>query len=145
MIEAVQGLQVKCSKVFCPVYTLYSLGEKAGETRSSQAPASDCPLLLFPGIHRASTPLSLFPPSPRVLPTLLMHLPSQATVDTSPHRFVSPASAVPTSLPGRRSQPLPGGQPVSPRLRRTPTIGSQPPSRMGLAPMATPMMASAIA
>jgi hypothetical protein len=64
MIEAVQGLQVKCTKVFCPVYTLHSLGEKAGETRSSQAPASDCPLLLFPGIHRASTPLSLFPPSP---------------------------------------------------------------------------------
>jgi hypothetical protein len=60
-----------------------------------------------------------------------MHLPSQAALDPPPRRFVSPASAAPTAPPGPACLASPGGGLVSPRPRRTPTIGFHPPSTKG--------------
>ena len=70
---------------------MHNPGEKATETRSSQAPTTDNPPLLFPGICHAFA--SMYSSRPVSSPMLLMHLPSQSYVDTPPRPFVSPSSA----------------------------------------------------
>ena len=64
--------------------TLYS--------RSSQAPTTDHPPFLFCGACRASR--SIYSSHPTSLPTLLMHLPSQVSVDIH-HAVFSPLSSAP--------------------------------------------------
>ena len=91
-------------------------GEKAAETRSSQAPIDDPRRCYSQNSPCHDVYIFVTPP---ILPTLLMHLPSQTTLDILPRRFVSPASAAPTALAGPAFLASPGGRPVSPRPRRT--------------------------
>ena len=74
------------------------------------------------------------------LPTLLMHPPSQATLDNPPRRFVSSSSATPTGPP--RSAVL--ASPECYRPQRTSAIGAHNPVEQAWRPMTTLMMTSTI-
>ena len=75
--------------------------------------------------------------NPPSSPTLLMHLDLAAYRRPLPRRFVSP-SAAPTAPFGPAFLASPGGPPVSPRPRRTSTIGLHRAVERTWAPMTTP-------